>query len=302
MKKIIAIIGLSGLFVGSNLYAADSNALTKAVVKLIKSYHELEMFTNNINLKEKENKNEIGKLKIRLTKDESVFGKQIKQNTENINLNKNKILINSEEIKKLREKISEIESTYKNANKMIIDSKNQVYQAKQILNQLSNELKKIKTESANSLYKSNISAEKANLLIQSLTKLSTDIKTQLNKQNKAISDIKNSIDSLKKELNGKIESQAFKIQHLTKVINEMKEQQNKKNIELSEDIKKLQAQIDVMKTRYDAEIKILKTKFDRTKPVYILDEKIKPVNCKDGKCKKTKSYDETINNFINEED
>jgi DNA repair exonuclease SbcCD ATPase subunit len=300
IKKSALLVGLGLFFNGSNLFAADQDALTKAVVKLIKGYHELEMYSNQTHTQAQQNKIEIDKLKVRLTKDEKTFSSGISKNKSNIEINKNNILENKGNIKKLQEKIDYIENTYKKANLMIIESKNQVFEANKILKELKEEFKKLKTQSDTSLYKSNISEQKAELLIKSLGELSTNLKQQLMKQDQMLKNLKNRIDSMQEALNNKIENQNYMIKKLKDNFMAYKQEQNKNNIKLAKTIENLKSQIDVMKTRYDAEIKILKTKFDRTKPVYILDEKVKLEKCKDGNCSKDQTDEETIKNFLNQ--
>jgi len=266
MKKTLISLTLATLVLGtSNLMASDTTTLTKATVKLIKNYHNLNVEIDNINNFSESNLNKINdnntnieKLTQRVSKNETSISK-IKQ-------------LDSErdsKIKRLFEETAQVKETAKKASDTAFKTQKLVNEMRGISNSFKKESNSVVNSATTAYQKSVKLEEKVSLLEKSLELTTNKLKSVESKLNKKSSDLA--------KLNKDYES--FKVAS------------EKKNEELDSKIKSLEIY-------YKAELRILKAKFDRARPVYVIDKETS-VDCSNGKCNKTTgSSDEVIKNFL----
>jgi chromosome segregation ATPase len=267
MKKNIISITLATLILGgSNLLASDTTTLTKATVQLIKNYHSINTKVNNISNFSKSNLNKIesNKKEInKLNKSTNQINNDLKE-IRNINNNQ------QNDIAKLYQKVNNAEEISKNAESTAFKTQKLVNEMRGISSSFKDNSNKVVT-SANTAYKKSLKLEeKVNLMEKAL------------KQN---ADTLNSTKSL-------LATKSAELQKLQKEYKAFKEASRKKHEELESKIKSQEIYIK-------AELKILKAKFDRARPVYVIDKE-NTEDCTNGKCKELSgSSDEIIKNFIN---
>jgi len=269
MKKNIGILSIVASFTllttVSPLMASDTTHLTKATVKLIKSFHSMETQINGINNFSALNLEKIEKNRGDLDKnikDLSKSNVDIVNNTQNINSNKQDInqIISSQH--KVEEDSKKALKTANEMRKLIIDLK------KVSLDFKNNSSKFI--NSADTAYKKSVqSQDKLNILETSVGNLSNKgrLTTIQSNQNKiTINNLKSKYD---KDMNAK----------------DLK-------------IEELESKIDSMNIQFNAEINILKAKFDRARPVYVLDKQDEGlINCVDSNCSSV-SNDKILSDFV----
>lgn len=259
MKKITLSLALCALL-GGSLMASDTNSLTKAVVQLIKDNHTM---NSRINQMSDHGDNNSKQIEVNLGSAET-FKKNtnevLESHSNRISESKADIISNKSQIEVLFDKVAKTET-------MATSAESTANQTKALVEEMRGMNIDFKAQSgemigsAKTAYeKSSIAEAKAKLLEVSVTDYTSRTK-------------------LAEEKIKELEAKVFDIE--TKL---------QKQDEMS-------SKLDSTKIYLEAEIKILKAKFDRARPVYVMDNEA-PVDCTNGKCTETNDADAVIKNFI----
>jgi chromosome segregation ATPase len=260
MKKITLSLVLCAVL-GGSLMASDTNSLTKAVVQLIKDNHSINSHVN-------------------------ALSDHADTDSKNIELN----LANLEAHKKATA------DTLDSHDKRISENKADITSSKA---QIENLFEKIgKTESvANS---ASDTANQTKALVEEMRGISSDFKTQ---SGEMIGSAKTAYEksSIVEEKTKSLEISVSDYTSRTKVAEEKIKVLESEVARLSLGLQKqdeISSKLDSTKIYLEAEIKILKAKFDRARPVYVMDNEKSSLDCTNGKCTETNDADAVIKNFI----
>lgn len=245
MKKFILSIGLAGLLFGMNGFAAENDSLTKATVKLIKNYHNLEQKINNIDNSNLDN------------------GSNIKNIQSDIESMKQEDSRASNAINQNSDRINAVEGSVKKVEAISLDAKKVAYQTQEIVNEMRGLSKNFKDQTSEVVGSAKVAYQK-----------STINETKVNSMTQALE------ETSKDSKNTQVE-----VQMLKKSLNELSTQFTLYKVKSEKELENLNVKYDNLKAYTDAELKVLKTKFDRAKPVYVLDKEDGKLDCSKGKCK-----------------
>lgn len=245
INKIMLSIGLTSLLLGSNLVAAENDSLTRATVKLIKNYHNLEQKINNIDSGNLDNGHGLKKAQSDISS----------LNTETANMSN---VLNSNV-----DKIKNLETSVKNVSAVSNEAKTIASQTQELVNEMRSISGNFKAQTSEVVGSAKVAYQKSAI---SETKVDS-MGIALEGTSKEIKNTSAKVEDVSKRLN---------------ILNHAYAEHVKQN-QLDVDV--MNAKIDNMKQYYEAEIKVLKVKLDRTKPIYVIDKVAEKVDCSAGKCK-----------------
>ncbi len=267
MKKTFLSLVVAGALLGgaTNLMASDTDALTKATVKLIKSYSDLEAQVNGMNSNNSITSEQISKTNSDLSKIESNL------NSTNDQLSKTnyKVLTNEKNIQSLNNTISKIEAKADSAVDVSNETKNMVLEMRGLSKDFKDQSGQVVSSAQTAYAKANIVEAKTKTMEEAVGSTSAETKNN-----------------------------ALKIQNLEARLNKLSADYEQYVILNNKDKENLKSQLDSQKVQFESEVQILKTKLDRAKPVYVMDKQEKVSDCSNGNCKGNKEVDDVISNFI----
>ena len=265
-KTFLSLIVAGALFGGAtNLMASDTTALTKATVKLIKSYSDLEAQVNGISDHSNLNYDQLNQAKSSISKLESNL------NSTNDQLSKTnyKVLTNEKNIQSLNNTLSKIESKADNAVDISNETKNLVLEMRGLSKDFKDQSGQVVSSAQTAYAKANIAETKTKAMEEAIRNDSAETKN----------------NSLRvKDLEQKLNTLSMNFEQYTSTNNKEKEE--------------LRSQLASQKIQFESEIKILKAKFDRARPVYVMNKQEPVSDCSNGNCKGNKEVDDVITNFI----
>lgn len=244
MKKTILSIGLAAMLLGSNLFAAENDSLTRATVKLIKNYNNLEQKINNIDNGNMDN------------------GFSVKKAQESIDLiqkeNTNTISVINEN----RDKISKLEYSVKDVEKVANGAKSTAVETQKLVNEMRGISNNFKSQTNEVVGSAKVAYQKSTINETKVDSMSVAVEKNAKETKENIRNIST----------------------LTTSLSALADQFNTYKFNTDKEIENLNAKINNSKMYSEAEIKVLKTKLDRTKPVYLLDKTNSKLDCTGDKC------------------
>lgn len=267
MKNTFLSLIVAGTLLGgaTNLMASDTDALTKATVKLIKSYSDLEAQVNGMNNSSSSALEQINKTNSNLSKLESNL------NSTNDQLSKTnyKVLTNEKNIQSLNNTLSKIESKADSAVDVSNETRNLVLEMRGLSKDFKDQSGQVVSSAQTAYAKANIVETKTKAMEEAMRNDSAETKSN---------------SSRIKDLETKLNTLSMNFEQYVQINNKEKET--------------LKSQLDSQKIQFESEVQILKAKFDRARPVYVMDKQEKVSDCSNGNCKGNKEVDDVITNFI----
>lgn len=259
MKKITLSLALCALL-GGSLMASDTNSLTKAVVQLIKDNHTM---NSRINEMSDHGDNNAKQIELNLVSADSfkkATNEMLDSHSNRITENKTDIVASKNQIEILFDKVGKTEI-------MATSAESTANQTKALVEEMRGMNLDFKAQSGEMIGSAKTAYEKSSIAEAKSKSLEISVSDYTSRTK--ISEEKIKV----------LESKVFDIE--TKL---------QKQDEIS-------SKLDSTKIYLEAEIKILKAKFDRARPVYVMDNEA-PVDCTGGKCSETNDADAVIKNFI----
>lgn len=259
MKKITLSLALCALL-GGSLMASDTNSLTKAVVQLIKDNHTM---NSRINQMSDHGDNNTKQIELNLAGTEATkaaTNEILDSHDKRINENKADTFANKNQIEVLFDKVAKTET-------MATSAESTANQTKALVEEMRGMNIDFKAQSGEMIGSAKTAYEKSTIAEEKSKSLEVSVTDYTSRTKIAEEKIK------------VLEAKVFDI-----------ETRLQKQDEIS-------SKLDSTKIYLEAEIKILKAKFDRARPVYVMDNEA-PVDCTNGKCTETNDADAVIKNFI----
>ena len=274
MKKTLLSITLLGLLGATSAFAADTQALTKATVKLIKSDSQTQSSLSRIYVDlEKQSNNDS-----KLSKEISDNGNLISSNSKKISDNSANISVNLKTLKALS---NSFKSVSDNATKALLISQD----TRTILNEISLLSSKVEKESLAVTKSTNKIDSKSKSLEENQSLLSAKV---------------NLLEKMLKKSNKDILVNKIAIGNLESDIHSISESLKNIGVKNSGNYRELKESIKSMKIFYEAEISVLKAKLDRAKPVIVTPINTFSKDCVNKKCSKllTKDEEAILNEYL----